>query len=365
MELKDNEYTIGDMPMEEIDKCGDIHKIAKLITSEKEGAFVPVATTRTMFLDLIKQDIIWYMESETPPVEKSVLQESYNEILKIEDKIKTAREMVNRVQELKNENAECKTMDIKYILIDPENKENSIIAMIDNEKGIGFEYKAFTKRLNAIFESDFSCEESIIAELENGKEIEFMSNDMHLRIWCELNQKIKDEKTQYDDGIQSYMKYCDLNKITQQYLKSKNEVFYVPDIMDFYEEELENPDYLKTYTEGETRKILDSKERLVFVDNGNEEFVLKYEDLPDCIVDVNARFGSQDLKVFEYYNPSFEPILTTYGHFLNKCDPEVRADIIDRLVKLQNNEVQVKPYKVVDERTLEVVRRKMNKEQER
>ena len=41
-------------------------------------------------------------------------------------------------------------------------------------------------------------------------------------------------------------------------------------------------------------------ERLVFVDNGIDEFIAKFIDLPDIIVDLNRRFGNQDLKVFNY-----------------------------------------------------------------
>ena len=42
-------------------------------------------------------------------------------------------------------------------------------------------------------------------------------------------------------------------------------------------------------------------------------------------------------------------LLTTYGYFLNRCNPEVRRDIIDRLVKLQTEEIEIKDYKIINE----------------
>ena len=53
--------------------------------------------------------------------------------------------------------------------------------------------------------------------------------------------------------------------------------------------------------------------------------------------------------------PSFlgdEEIITTFGHFLHKVNPEVRKDIIERLVKLQNNAEEIHDYMVIDEADL-------------
>ena len=49
-------------------------------------------------------------------------------------------------------------------------------------------------------------------------------------------------------------------------------------------------------------------------------------------------------------------MLTTFGPFLNKCDPDVRKDIIDRLNNLQQGIEEVKDYKVIDEDMLDDVR---------
>lgn len=124
------------------------------------------------------------------------------------------------------------------------------------------------------------------------------------------------------------------------------------------------------YETNEIIKILKSKERLVYVDDGCDELVIKYKDIPDFIVDVNRKIGSIDLSVYDYHNPSLNPLITTYGEFLNKCDSKVREDIINRLVKLQTCEIEPKKYKVMDEYTIlqakeEIKREKKAKGKER
>lgn len=127
-----------------------------------------------------------------------------------------------------------------------------------------------------------------------------------------------------------------------------------------------NQPLLKQYNEKDIVELLKNNVHLVYVDTGSEEVVARYEDLPDIIVDINDKLGYVvDLKVYDYQNPSSNPILTTFGPFLNKCDPKVREDIIDRLVKLQQEEEYVKDYKVIDEDMLEDVRNSLDNEMER
>ena len=120
---------------------------------------------------------------------------------------------------------------------------------------------------------------------------------------------------------------------------------------------MENQEILKFYNKDEIKQLLNSNERLVFIDNGSEEIVAKYDDLPDVIVDANEKLGhTENLRVYDFEHPNLEkPLLTTIGYFLDKCDPEVRADIIDRLIALQQGEVEVKDYKVIDEDMLDEI----------
>jgi hypothetical protein len=125
----------------------------------------------------------------------------------------------------------------------------------------------------------------------------------------------------------------------------------------------ENQPLLKQYNEEEIKQLLNDKVKMVYVDTGSEEIVARYDDLPDVIVDINDKLGTTDLKVYDFKNPSTTPMLTTFGPFLNKCDPKVREDIIDRLVKLQLGEEEIKEYKVIDEDMLDDVRNALNQEE--
>ena len=127
----------------------------------------------------------------------------------------------------------------------------------------------------------------------------------------------------------------------------------------------ENQGILKQYNEEEIKQLLNDNVKMVYIDNGSEEFVARYEDLPDIIVDVNEKLGhTENLKVYDFENPLLDkPILTTMGYFLDKCGPNVRKDIIDRLAGLQQGEIEVKDYKVIDEDMLDDVRIAMEQEE--
>ena len=126
-----------------------------------------------------------------------------------------------------------------------------------------------------------------------------------------------------------------------------------------------NQSLLNLYNEDEIKQLLNDKVKLVYIDNGSEEFVARYEDLPDIIVDVNEKlWHTENLKVYDFDNLILdEPILTTIGYFLDKCDPNIRTDIIDRLIGLQQGEIEVKDYKVIDEDMLDDVRIAMEQEE--
>lgn len=114
-------------------------------------------------------------------------------------------------------------------------------------------------------------------------------------------------------------------------------------------------------TKGEIKNLLLSGEKLVYADNGIDEFVVKYKDLPDFIVDMSRSMGNRcELKVYKYPAESMTPILTTMGEFLDRCDPDVRADIIDRLVAVQTTE-DTKSYRIINEYDLEVVKEDIDK----
>ena len=116
------------------------------------------------------------------------------------------------------------------------------------------------------------------------------------------------------------------------------------------------------YNEKEIRNIIKSKAELFFADDGMTGVIVKFEDIPDFIVDYNKNFGSADLKFFKVDKDVYEPDITTIGMFLNKIKPELRERMIDRLVALQRNEQPTKKIKLIDEDMHEIIEKKMKQE---
>ena len=102
------------------------------------------------------------------------------------------------------------------------------------------------------------------------------------------------------------------------------------------------------YTKEEAKKLIEQAriEKLVYIDTGVDEVVARKKDLPDIIVDIYDIYSFPELYVYDFLNG--EQLLTTFGPFLNKCKPNVREDIIERLVGLQREEIKVKEYKLID-----------------
>lgn len=119
----------------------------------------------------------------------------------------------------------------------------------------------------------------------------------------------------------------------------------------------------KFYTEDEIKDLIKNKAELYYVDDGMEEAIIKFDDIPDFIVDYNRNLQMRDLKFFKVDKDVYEPDITTIGEFLNRINPDLRERMIDRLVALQRNEMEIKDYKIIDENLYEVVEEKIEKEQ--
>ena len=102
-------------------------------------------------------------------------------------------------------------------------------------------------------------------------------------------------------------------------------------------------------TQDEIADLINGDNRLVYIDDGYFETIGKYEDLPDIIVDLSLNFGVNKLNVYDYDKGNSELLLSTFGPFLNKCNSQVRKDIIERLEKLQKGTIKIKEYNLIDE----------------
>ena len=113
---------------------------------------------------------------------------------------------------------------------------------------------------------------------------------------------------------------------------------------------------IKFYSNEEIEKLINEiqTERLVFIDDGIDEVIGRFKDLPNIIVDLNRKFGSKDLKIRNFIEPEDEPIIETFGMFLHKISPEDREEIIALC-----QEIGVEPQRVgieIEEPTPEITR---------
>ena len=117
--------------------------------------------------------------------------------------------------------------------------------------------------------------------------------------------------------------------------------------------------FIKEYSKNEIKKLLENEERLVYAEDDYDSFIIRYKDIPDFIVKYNDDYGQTDLYFFDYDNSNL--LASTFGSFLNKCDPKVREDIIDRLIKLQHYEIKTKDIKIIDEDILDEIKEELYK----
>ena len=120
---------------------------------------------------------------------------------------------------------------------------------------------------------------------------------------------------------------------------------------------------VRFYDEDEIRDLIKSNAELFYVDDGVDEAIIKFEDIPDFIVDYNRNFEMRNLKLFKVGKGVYEPDITTMGEYLDKINPDLRERMIDRLIALQTNESEIKKYKIIDEDVYANVEIKMAQEE--
>ena len=133
----------------------------------------------------------------------------------------------------------------------------------------------------------------------------------------------------------------------------------------FYRQEKNSKEFQLVFcTEEEIRDLIKSNAVLYYVDDGVDEAIIKFEDIPDFIIDYNRNLEIRDLKFFKVGKDVYEPDITTYGEFLNTIKEDLRERIIDRLIALQTNEASINKYKIIDEDLYSKVESKLEEEKE-
>ena len=121
---------------------------------------------------------------------------------------------------------------------------------------------------------------------------------------------------------------------------------------------------VRFYSEDEIKELIKANAELYYVDDGVDEAIIKFEDIPDFIIDYNRNLEIRDLKFFKVGKDVYEPDITTYGEFLNTIKEDLRERIIDRLIALQTNEASINKYKIIDEDLYSKVESKLEEEKE-
>lgn len=106
-------------------------------------------------------------------------------------------------------------------------------------------------------------------------------------------------------------------------------------------------DTYRKYTKNELLEIL-KKDGILFVKtNLGNKCIIKKGDLADFIILETERTGHA--VEMSFFMPGISGVvMSTYGWFLNKANPVLREEMIDRLVLLQTTEKKPKKVKIFD-----------------
>ncbi len=186
--------------------------------------------------------------------------------MNIEETVRKVNEILKNDEEYKDD----KAMQVQYILLDKDNQIDDIVCY--GWDGIlSVDSKTFD--IETIAEWSYDYETDLFNQLKDGKTIGYMTAEVHYDIWCRINEWYPDS-INYEDGLDIYIKYCDENGITKEYLDKKME--------------LDTPDIMENFTNLEVGEILEYKGYIAYVDESNidndkENIIYIYKNKQDYI----------------------------------------------------------------------------------
>ena len=185
------------------------------------------------------------------------------------------KKIKEKIEEFLNEDEEHQNKHIDYILVDSETRETYILASDGNEEAI--EFTPYTKDYKGGYQNvpewDYNFDYYIYNYLEEGKQIAYMTDDVHYSIWNSINELYPTD-IDYKDGVQNYLQYCADNRITKEYLDKKTG-FDTPDIMKYFEglainEKMEYRGYI---IEADDLNYDNPKENLVHIYDNEQDYI--------------------------------------------------------------------------------------------
>ena len=190
--------------------------------------------------------------------------------------------MNERIEKVKNEiesflkdSIDHQDKHIDYILVDPNTNETYVLASDGNDEAI--EFNPLSKNYEGGYSNvpvwDYNFDYYIYNYLEEGKQIAFMSDDVHYSIWNSIHELYPDD-IEYKDGVQSYLQYCADNGITKEYLDKKTG-FDTPDVMQYFEGLAINDrmQYKGYIIEADDLNLDNPKENLVHIYENEQDYI--------------------------------------------------------------------------------------------
>lgn len=200
------------------------------------------------------------------------------------------------------EDMEHQNKHIDYILVDPETRETYVLASDGNEEAI--EFTPFTKDYKNGYQNvpewDYNFDYYIYNYLEEGKQIAYMTDDVHYSIWNSIHELYPND-IDYKDGVQNYLQYCADNGITKSYLDKKTG-FDTPDIMKYFEglvlyEKMEYKGYI---IEADDLNYDNPKENIVYIYDNEQDYINGEERETVSLKTIGLRQNIKDY-IDEYY----------------------------------------------------------------
>ena len=142
--------------------------------------------------------------------------------------------LINESKNMLNE-IEMYNMNIEFVLVDKDNVENSkVIAMREDGEG-GNVLLPYQKDFKDALDWNYSFDEYLFRDLQNGMEIVYITDETHLAVWDEI-EKLYPEDIEFNKGMQKYLKYCKENGITKEYIEKTTNQKNIVDVMQFYKD---------------------------------------------------------------------------------------------------------------------------------
>lgn len=201
---------------------------------------------------------------------------------------------------------------IDYVLSETNNHQNSHCyahSINDPEQMIELSFTEDNITVNQVADWDFNVDDYLFNDLENGKDIKYMSIDTHYNIWCAVDQARED--INHFDGLQKYLSYCQQNDITS--ITIKNLGLEPVDISDLYHEMNGNYEIIATlrschsvFVLGENNKAPSPYVTWITTDNRSRGYRSGhyFNDIEDALKDLKQR-AIAEMKIESNYQRAF------------------------------------------------------------